>query len=628
MVRINHPTAPPPAPPRQAPAAPPAPAILQKPASALPRQQSTFEVPNRREARLRQWSEQSGGTSSLRLPEPVSGGGESGAMDPLFLGGNAGGVERTHVVRGLAGADAYAELETRVQAAQDAQLRVDNLEVQLADDLAILGPTLTPEERDSYIQNFRAEHTDAYAQRDAAVAAVADHLEAEGANLEGYLAAYHEQSQYTTGAAALPLMDGLKLVANSAQAATAVDFLNEHGRLLGMVAPGAGHDFERDIYAPALTATMTSALASGQTAGEAVASVRTLISRMPDSVRQHVLGSNPDAALDALSRVASGDVSAITDLSRMAAGLGTPGAGALVSAALSMAMLEQPERFQSPTFLSGLIAPLGSTGMAASALGMALKGVGEVVTRTSLAGAAGNAAAISGLAQNLSRLGSTLGAMTSALNVLQLLSQQNPNNGTWLQVGAQSVGGAFAAASALGLISGPVGGVVAAGAFIATQLGKFWEARIHREEVRQDTIARATRLGISDAEARVSLGMDHPTQARDLALLGVDYRRMGELVSRGLMETGSVVTLARDFEMGPEDINRLLDVLAPPGATTPADPGFFYFMQFYQQARTANPGGTAEQLVTWMQDHRPPPTHGGVGYVTTDTMLRLLASMV
>ncbi|MFP2926676.1 hypothetical protein ACLESO_16000 [Pyxidicoccus sp. 3LG] len=621
-----------PPPPRKEPTVAQARPALAKPSQGAQRNVSTFEGSSSRGAALRQWSEQASGSTGLL--SPVSGGGGGASFVPMAFEGSTGGVARTNVAMGLTGSAAYVELETRVQAATDAQQRVDDLEVQLTDDLALLGPTLTPEERTAYIESFRTEHADAYAARDAAVAAVAEHLEAEGANLEAYLEAHHEASPYTTPTMAQPLLEGLALVADSPVAATAVDFLTEHGALVSSVAAGAGYSLDSDVYGPAITATMSSALATGQTPDQAMAAVRTLIEDMPPSVQQRVLGDNPEAALSALSRVAAGDVDAITELSQLAAGLGTQESGALVSAALAMAMLTQPERFESPEALELLIGPLRNGSLGATVVSNTLKAVGATLRLASGLMATGSNAAVTaaGLAVNassvanvLGKAGPTLSALASGLTVLQLLTQENPNNGTYLQAGAQAVGAAFAVGTLLGSVSFGVGLAATAGVFIVTELGRAWETRIRSDEVRAETIERATRFGLADAELRVNLCMNHPTQVRDLASLGLDYTRINELVSRGLYDTGSVVALARDFDLSPQEVDRLLGMLLPPGQTQ-ADPGLLYFMQFYQQARSANPGAAPSDLVAWMQENRPPPTYGGVGYVFTDAMINLLAS--
>lgn len=628
MSRIHHRNTPPAVLPRQEPAAPPpAPPVVAQPVRPPPRQQSTFEAPNRREAALRQWSSQSGGMPSLQ-PAPVSAGGAGNNTKPLSLQGTtggfaAGGVEQSSGVLELKGAGAYAELETRVQKAQDAQAHLDSVEQKLAEELAIIGPLLTPEERDAFIQSFRTEHAAAYEAREAAVAAVADHLEAEGANIEAYLWDVQGVSPYMLGVHAVPVQQALKLVADSPRAATAVAYLNaSENKLLQQVGDPPGQYLEQDVYGPAINATLTSAIASGQSGDEAVATVTALINQMPAGVKQRVLGSNPEETLGHLSRVASGDVGALEDLSLMAAKLGTPGATALVSAALSMAMLQNPEALAEPSALDRLvIKPLGNTGMAAAVLSTALTGVASVVKGLAFKTNLSNASMLVG------KLGTTLGVMTSGLRVLSLLSQADKNNGTYLQVGAQAVGGMVSTASVLGLVSGPVGIAVAAATFVLTEVGKYVENDTQRREAARASAERANQLGFPDAQMRADLGYNYPAQVSDLISLGIDYQRMNEVLPKGLKNTSAVVLLAQDFDLSPEEVSRVLDLVVPPGTASGADEaGFSSFMALYRKAREANPGGSPEQLVGWMRLNAPPPLHGGVGYVLTDAMINLLAS--
>ncbi|WP_158620517.1 hypothetical protein, partial [Corallococcus sp. CA031C] len=600
-------------------AAPPAP---PQPLRTPTRQQSLFEPPHRREAALRQWSSQNGGTPATGLQQaPVRAGGSGNTMKPMFLDGTAGGVQQASEARTLTGAGAYAVLETRVKNAQAAEARLDAVEQKLAEELAIIGPLLTPEERNAFIQSFRTEHAAAYTARDAAVGELADHLEAEGANIEAYLKDVQGISPYMLGLHAVPVQQALMLVADSPRAATAVAYLNaSENQLLQQLGDPAGQYLEQDVYGPAINATLTSALASGQSSDNAIAGVTALIQQMPEGVQERILGADPKVMLGALASVASGNVGALKNLAAEAGKLGTPGATALVSAALSMAMIQSPELLQDPAALNLLIQPLGNAGMTASAVSMALKGVGSVVTRIGFQSELGGAPML------LGKLGTILGAATSGLRVLNLLSQADRNNGTYLQVGAQAVGGIVSTASVFGLVGGPLGIGVAATTFVLTELGKAWEKGIHREEAAKASIERATQLGIPDAQMRVNLGFNYGTQVRELASLGIDYQRMNEIIPR-FTDTTRLALLAQGLELSPEEVGRVLDLVVPPGTNSTVEvTGFNLLMGLYQQARTANPGGTPEQLVAWMRNNAPPPLHGGSGYLFMGSMLNLLAS--
>ncbi|RKH75256.1 hypothetical protein D7Y21_40665, partial [Corallococcus sp. AB045] len=609
--------------PRQEPTAPPAaPPAAPQPLRTPARQQSLFEPSNRREAALRQWSAQNGGTPATGLQAaPAGAGGSGNAMKPLFFDGTAGGVQQASEARALTGAGAYAVLETRVKNAQAAQARLDAVERKLAEELAILGPLLTPEERESFIQSFRAEHAEAYAARDAAVGALADHLEAEGANIEAYLKDVQGISPYMLGLHAVPVQQALRLVADSPRAATAVAYLNaSENQLLQQLGDPAGQYLEQDVYGPAIHATLTSALASGQSSGKAIAEVTTLIQQMPEGVQERILGADPQVMLGHLSSVASGNVGALKNLAAEAGKLGTPGATALVSAALSMAMLQSPELLQDSAALKLLIQPLGNAGMSASAVSMALKGVGSVVSRVGFQPDLGGAPML------LGKLGTILGAATAGLRVLNLLGQADRNMGTYVQAGAQAFGGIVSTASVLGLVSGPVGIGVAATTFLVTELGKAWEKGIHREEAAKACLERATQLGIPDAQMRVNLGFNYGTQVRELSNLGIDYQRMNEIIPR-FTDTTRLALLAQGLELSPEEVGRVLDLVVPPGMNSSVEvTGFNLLMGLYQQAREANPGGTPEQLIGWMRNNAPPPLHGGAGYLFMGSMLNLLDS--
>ena len=639
MSRIHHRNTPTPTPPRQEPPAPPPPPPAPpKPAMTPPRQQSTFEASNRREAALRQWSAQNGGAPAPSLlPAPMTAGGPGIANPPAYLLGMAGGfqtggVKHSVPANQLQGAGAYAELETRVQKAEDAQAQVERVERKLAEELAIIGPTLTPAERTAYVESFRDEQAAAYAARDAAVADVAAQLETEGANLQAYLVDYHGGSPSTVAGAAQPLMDALKLVADSPHAGTAMDFLDAHGTLLGQVVPAQAQRLEEDVYGPAINATMAHALASGQTPQQAVATVKALIERMPDAAEQRILGSNPEAALGALARVASGDVYAIGDLSRIAGQLDTPGASALVSSALALAMLQNPDSLQSPAFFQSVLEGVSSAADQAEILSGALENLQSVLTTH--VGLREGSRVMQGVALGTGLMGGLdpfLGTVDAAFSLMNLLAKEDPNAGTHLQMGAQAVGGILAAGTLMATMAGatvsPVVGTLALSAKLLAKVGEAMEKHLNRLEAAEASRERATQLGLPDVDLRIHLAFNFPTQVRELAIAGIGYERMNEVLSSGFMDTSSVALLAHELQLSPEEASRVLDLVVPPGTTTlPERENFLAFMGFYRQAREANPGGTPEQLVTWMRENRPPPPHGGVGYHFMGSMIDLLAS--
>ncbi|MFY2562267.1 hypothetical protein ACN469_32035 [Corallococcus terminator] len=633
-VRPNPPTPPPPPPP------PPTPRYQKK-------EDSGFEPADSRKASARKWAARNGdgagdAVSKAGGAKGLSSLGGLGQGGLVTRGGDSATVATSslaQVAPGLTGADAYARMQTLSASATGAQQAVDAVEVQLTDDLALLGPTMTQQERDAYITAYRESNASTYAARDAAVADFATHLETEGDAIKGYLDAHYQGSPYTTPSAAIPLFEGLALVANSPRAGAAVDFLAEGGALLSSVAAGAGHDLERDVYGPALNATMADAMALGQSPEQAVAASRALIERMPPGVRTSILGSDPTATLDTLSRAVTGDVAALTALSTHAAAQGTQGASALFSSALSVAMLTRPEVLAEPNVLKSIAAPMSRVGMGAAAISGSLTTVASVLQRVtatvagrfpSTAGAAAHAADFAAEAPALARLigksGNILGALTASINTLELLSREEKNNGTYLQVGVQAATIAAGALSFCGVLTGGTGIAVSVGLFILNEIGKAWEQGIHDDQVREAVIRRATELGVPDAAARVNLVMDHPNQVRDLATLGIDYPGMREFIAQGITDTSSLVKLAGAFELDATQVDQMLGLFAPRGALTASDTDLRYFMGYFEQARAALPQGTPEQLATWMTQNPPPPPYGGAYYDFTLSMTRLLTT--
>ncbi|GEN07081.1 hypothetical protein SAMN05443572_104294 [Myxococcus fulvus] len=593
-----------------------------------------------------------GGMSLLGGANPVRGGGQENGGPPLLGGtGNSGLVSRgggpegttatsrAQIAPGLTGADAYAQMQTLSTSATAAQQAVDASEVQLANDLALLGPTLTTTERDAYIAGYREQNAGVYAARDAAVADFAAHLEANGDALTSYLAEHHEGSPYTTSAAADPLFQGLALVADSPRASAAVDFLASNTPLMTTLASGAGFNLEAQVYGPALNATMADALAKGQTPEQAVAASRALIDAMPPSVQASILGPNPQATLDTLSRAVTGDVAALTALSTHAATQGSAGAMSLVTSALSVAMFTRPEVFSEPNVLLGITGPLSKVGMGATAVSVSLGTVASVLQRVTSAAASklpgldgvaqhttNLAAAAPDLAKLVGKANNILGMVTASLNVVELLSRQEQNQGTHIQVAVQAASVVTGALSFAGILSGVPGMAVAATLFVLNQIGQARESYLRDEEVRRAVTERATAFGIPDAAARVEFVSAYPSQARDLAALGLDFPRMRDLVTRGLTDTGGLREVAQAFDLEPSEIDRMLELIAPEGQTTLADSGVRTFLNYFEQAQAALPNGTPEQLAAWMRQNPPPPTHGGGYYTFVVSMTNLLTS--
>ncbi|MCP3059501.1 hypothetical protein LXT21_12015 [Myxococcus sp. K38C18041901] len=592
-----------------------------------------------------------GGMSLLGGASPTRGGQGNGGLPLLGDTGNSGLVSRgggpegttatsrAQIAPGLTGADAYAQMQTLSASASSAQRAVDATEVQLANDLALLGPTLTPEERDAYIAGYREQNAGVYAARDAAVSDFAAHLEANGDALTSYLAEHQAGSPYTTSAAAGALFEGLALVADSPQAGAAVDFLAGNAPLMTTLASGASFNLEAQVYGPALNATMADALAKGQTPEQAVAASRALIDAMPASVQASILGPNPQATLDTLSRAVTGDVAALTALSTHAAAQGSAGALSLVTSALSVAMFVRPEVFSEPNVLLGITGPLSKVGMGATAVSVSLGTVASVLQRVTSAAAsklpgldgvaqhtADLAAGAPALAKLVGKANNILGMVTASLNVVELLSRQEQNQGTHIQVAVQAASVVTGALSFAGILSGAPGIAVAATLFVLNQIGQARESYLRDEEVRRAVTERATAFGIPDAAARVEFVSTYPSQARDLAALGLDFPRMQDLVTRGLSDTAGLREVAQAFELEPSEVDQMLGLIAPEGQTTLADSGVRTFLNYFEQAQAALPNGTPEQLAAWMRQNPPPPTHGGGYYTFVVSMTNLLTS--
>ncbi|MCY1000757.1 hypothetical protein OWM54_26770 [Myxococcus sp. MISCRS1] len=674
-----------PTPPPEAEAARPAPPPPPPPPTPrYQKQDSGFEAEDTRKSDLRKWAAKNGDTAGAGKPGPhvpTQHGGQgsggtvtagmlmnggmallngSGASASLLNGGRGnllggtgngglvsrgGGPEgttatsRAQVAPGLTGAEAYARMQTLSASATAAQQAVDATEVQLANDLALLGPTLTTEERDAYIAGYREQNAGVYAARDAAVADFAAHLEANGDALTSYLAEHHAGSPYTTPTAAAALFEGLALVADSPQAGAAVDFLANNAPLMTTLASGAGVNLEAQVYGPALNATMADALAKGQTPEQAVAASRALIDAMPASVQASILGPNPQATLDTLSRAVTGDVAALTALSTHAATQGGAGAMSLVTSALSVAMFTRPEVFSEPNVLLGITGPLSKVGMGAAAVSLSLGTVASVLHRVT-SSAAGRFPVLEGAAQHTANLAANapalaklvgkasniLGMVAASLNVVELLSRQEQNQGTHIQVAVQAASVVTGALSFAGILTGAPGFAVAATLFVLNQIGQARESYLRDEEVRRAVTERATAFGIPDAAARVEFVSTYPSQARDLAALGLDFPRMRDLVTRRLTDTAGLREVAQAFDLEPSEIDQLMGLIAPEGQTTPANSGVRTFLNYFEQARTALPNGTPEQLAAWMRQNPPPPTHGGGYYTFVVSMTNLLTA--
>jgi hypothetical protein len=142
------------------------------------------------------------------------------------------------------------------------------------------------------------------------------------------------------------------------------------------------------------------------------------------------------------------------------------------------------------------------------------------------------------------------------------------------------------------------------------------------------------RLGIPDAAGRAAIAYDHPEGARTLAMMGIEWPRMGEALSAGFGSyTGRFEDLVTQGGLTPEEANQLLGIFI----SSPSMQGQsgvdqtslnVVFNALGGAQQELGPDATLRDMLEWLRTESPRYTYGGAGAPMLSSTVNYLLSVV
>lgn len=407
---------------------------------------------------------------------------------------------------------ATGEITGATSAYDAARSAVQAADQRMAEELALLGPSLTEDERNDFIAAFRADprYADVYANEAAAAAHLESVLEQHRDTIEAYCdsTAYAHSRPETeyAGFGAMAVMDGYRALAGSSrpEAATrfaaaaladpssAFNFANEIAAKIGYNALSLA-----DVLAAAVAGSIPAYMAANPSATpqQAVEALRDQLGLAGDL---HLLGNKTatlNEALDAVLAAGRGNLGPLLEMES----LGTSRlGGAFGAAGLAIAILSGTTAEDE---LGRLTAVVMGVEEGANLINGMLTTFNDM-TRRALPG--------STLLGRIAAGASGLGAM---LDMMSTFGNGNGiNAGDAANLGANAVSIGASLALVLNPATAPVTVPLAAAAGLIAWGASLVSSGIEGRQLRDDVAGRLESVGISNAEGRLTMG-SYPEQA-------------------------------------------------------------------------------------------------------------------
>ena len=511
------------------------------------------------------------------------------------------------------GANAVGRDESAYEGAKAA---ADEADQQLAGELAQLGSSLSPEQRDAFIKAFRAAHSKVYETRDGAGAKLAQDLRTYAKDLE---------AQGGVPGIADLVERGLKDLASSPYGKEALALAKEfcsppNSPLAQAIVKCPG--FQDDVLKPAMSSAAAQAVADG---GDPENALQQLIDTLePVMSAMEAAGAVKDvqelkSVLSAVHAAAKGDFGALRELSKEGKLPQSPMARGLLAAALIFGAASAVSDAQKQDYV-GLVRDLAQSGQAGCEIvADALRSVSKVGTVLRTADVAARLVPILGLVASAAAL---------AVDVSQGISKGDA--GLIIAALGDAISCVGNLIDCLGPEAAPVGELIDAFGVVVSCLGLFFSGVIKKGQMTDEMRALLAKAGVDPSSIEALANAD-PQRIRDLQQMGLtpaDIQRIAKefpdlLIHPNMYPLNRLKGLAKAFALSGQEIVGLME------AASGGNPEVLSAFLMNMGRMGGAPAGTSlDAWRKWLSDNLLSPLPAGSpGRSATERALNFLAHL-